>query len=67
LSELRTGDGRELPLRLRREIEREFRRLELVLEQIDTIETEPRRVSRRLRSLRGWSDGKGKIIGSVCA
>ena len=40
LSELRTGDGRELSLRLRREIEREFRRLELVLEQIDTVETE---------------------------
>ena len=28
---------------------------------------EPRRVSRRLRSLRGWSDGEGEIIGSVCA
>src|SRR3712207_1294529 len=37
---LRTGDGRELPLRLRREIEREFKRLELVLEQIEAAEAE---------------------------
>jgi transposase len=40
LAELRTGDGRELPPRLRREVEREFRRLELVLEQIEAIEAE---------------------------
>jgi transposase len=40
LETLRTGDGRELPLRLRREIEREFRRLELVLEQIAASEAE---------------------------
>jgi transposase len=40
LDALRTGDGRELPLRLRREIEREFRRLELVLEQISASEAE---------------------------
>src|SRR5271166_3098167 len=40
LGEVRTGDGRELPLRLRREIEREFKRLELVLEQIEATETE---------------------------
>ena len=40
LAELRTGDGRELPPRLRREIERELKRLELVLEQIGTIEAE---------------------------
>jgi len=40
LAELRTGDDRELPLRLRREIEREFKRLELVLEQIEAIEAE---------------------------
>jgi transposase len=37
---LRTGDGRELPPRLRREIEREFKRLELVLEQIAATEAE---------------------------
>jgi transposase len=40
LEDLRTGDGRELPPRLRREIEREFRRLELVLEQIAATEDE---------------------------
>ena len=40
LEELRTGDGRELPPRLRREIEREFKRLELVLEQIAATEAE---------------------------
>jgi len=40
LDELRTGDGRELPPRLRREIEREFKRLELVLEPIEASEAE---------------------------
>jgi transposase len=40
LGELRTGDGRELSQRLRQEIEREFRRLELVLEQIEAVEAE---------------------------
>jgi transposase len=40
LDELRTGDGRELPPRLRREMEREFKRLELVLEQIEATEAE---------------------------
>ena len=40
LVELRSGDGHELPWRLRREIEREFKRLELVLEQIEAIEAE---------------------------
>ena len=40
LAELRTGDGRALPPRLRREIEREFGRLELVLEQIQAVEAE---------------------------
>jgi transposase len=37
---LRTGDGLELPQRLRREIEREFKRLELVLEHIAASEAE---------------------------
>jgi transposase len=40
LTELRTGDDRELPSHLRREIEREFKRLELVLEQIEAVEAE---------------------------
>jgi transposase len=40
LDELRTGDGRDLPPRLRRAIEREFKRLELVLEQIEATEAE---------------------------
>ena len=40
LQELRTGDGLELPHRLRREIEREFKRLELVLEHIAASEAE---------------------------
>ena len=40
LAELGTGDGRALPPCLRREIEREFLRLELVLEQIVAVEAE---------------------------
>jgi transposase len=40
LDELRTKDGHKLPPRLRREIERELKRLELVLEQLEAVETE---------------------------
>lgn len=40
LKEVRTADGRDLPQRLRGEIERGFRRLELVLEQIAAAEAE---------------------------
>ena len=40
LERLRTGDGRELPRRLRAEIVRELQRLELVLQMIKTIEKE---------------------------
>ena len=40
LQEVRTGDGRALPQRMRQEIEREFARLELVLEQIEAVEAE---------------------------
>ncbi len=40
LQGLRTGDGHELPLHLRRELERKFKRLELVLEQIAATEAE---------------------------
>src|SRR4051795_1428739 len=40
LARLVTGDGRPLPPRLRAEIDRELRRLELVLEQIGALEAE---------------------------
>jgi len=40
LEQLRTGDGRELPRRLKAEIVRELERLELVLQMIETIEKE---------------------------
>jgi transposase len=40
LDELRTKDGQTLPPRLRREIERELQRLELVLEQLEAVEAE---------------------------
>lgn len=40
LKELRTGDGRPLPEHLKRQISRELDRLELVLEQIKTVEAE---------------------------
>jgi len=40
LEELRTGDGRPLPEHLKRQISRELDRLELLLEQIRTVEAE---------------------------
>ena len=40
LEELRTGDGRPLPQHLKRQISRELDRLELLLEQIQTVATE---------------------------
>jgi len=40
LEQLRTGDGRGLPPRLKAEIRRELQRLELVLQMIKTIEKE---------------------------
>ena len=40
LDKLRTGDGRSLPARLKSEIVRELKRLELVLEMIETVEVE---------------------------
>jgi transposase len=39
LAALRTGDGRELPSHLRAQIGREFDRIELLLEQIEAVET----------------------------
>jgi transposase len=38
LEELRTGDGRPLPVNMKRQIERELDRLEMVMEQIRQIE-----------------------------
>ena len=40
LEELRTGDGRPLPLHLKAQISRELDRLELLLEQIKSVESE---------------------------
>src|SRR5438132_9308651 len=40
LDSLRTGDGRPLPARLKAELVRELKRLELVLEMIATVEAE---------------------------
>jgi len=40
LEELKTGDGRPLPEHLKRQISREVDRLELLLEQIKTVEAE---------------------------
>ena len=40
LDELKTGDGRPLPPHLKAQIRRELDRLELLLEQIKTVETE---------------------------
>src|SRR5207344_1571606 len=57
LDKLRTGDGRSLPARLKSEIVRELKRLELVLEMIETVEvervrSEERRVGKECRSRR---------------
>jgi transposase len=46
LAELRTGDGRELPRRLREEIAREHERLCLVAKQVKELEAESRGVLR---------------------
>lgn len=40
LEELKTGDGRPLPVHLKRQIGREFDRLELLIEQIKAVEAE---------------------------
>ena len=48
---MRTGDGRPLPENLKAQIERELDRLELILQQIKTVE------SKRDRLLRSTEDG----------
>jgi transposase len=40
LDKMQTGDGRPIPARLRIEIEREWRRLKVVAEQIREVEAE---------------------------
>ena len=40
LDELNTGDGRDLPVHLKRQISRELDRLELLLEHIKSVETD---------------------------
>ncbi len=40
LDELKTGDGRDLPVHLKRQVSRELDRLELLLEQIKSVEAE---------------------------
>ena len=40
LEDLRTGDGRPLPVRLKAQIIRELDRLEVLLEQLKTVEAE---------------------------
>jgi transposase len=40
LEELRTGDGRPLPFRLKAEIARELQRIELLMRQLDAVEAE---------------------------
>jgi transposase len=40
VEELRTGDGRPLPVRLKAQIIRELDRLEVVLEQLKTVDAE---------------------------
>ena len=50
LEKLRTGDGRALPARLKAEIVREIKRLELVLEMIATVEAERDRILKDKKS-----------------
>jgi transposase len=50
LDKLRTGDGRPLPARLKAEIVRELKRLELVLEMIETVEAERNAIVKDPRS-----------------
>ena len=50
IEKLRTGDGRALPTRLKAEIVREIKRLELVLEMIVTVEAERDRILKEEKS-----------------
>ena len=50
LEKLRTGDGRALPIRLKAEIVREIKRLELILEMIATVEADRDRIFKDKKS-----------------
>jgi transposase len=56
LEDLRTGDGRPLPVHLKAQIIRELERLEVVLEQLKTVaaERDARRVTRQPRRRPCW-------------
>ncbi len=76
LDELRTGDGRDLPRHLKAQISRELVRLELLLEQIKTIEAELRDivvaaqeatpVPRMLLGLKGIGEEFATVLWSEC-
>jgi transposase len=75
LETLRTGDGRELPLRLKAQILRELDRLEVLLSQIKTIEAERDALvtqeqaaapAQMLMKLKGVGPEFGAVIWSEC-
>jgi transposase len=75
LEALRTGDGRPLPIRLKQRLSRELDRLELLLEQIGTVEEErdallasqaesPQSPSSVLQTLRGIGPESAMVLWS---
>jgi transposase len=75
LGALRTGDGRPLPIRLKQRLSRELDRLELLLEQIGTVEAErdallasqaeaPQSPSSVLQTLRGIGPESAMVLWS---
>lgn len=76
LEELRTGDGRELPLHLKAQVSRELDRLEMGLEQIKAIEGEQRKavtlaqgatpVPGMLRGLKGIGEEFAAVLWLEC-
>lgn len=76
LDELRTGDGRDLPRHLKAQISRELDRLELLLEQIRTLEAELRQivaaaegqtlVPKLLLGLKGIGEDFATVLWSEC-
>jgi transposase len=75
LETLRTGDGRELPIRLKAQILRELDRLELLLSQIKTVEAardaliaedEAAAPAQMLMKLKGVGPEFGAVLWSEC-